>query len=90
MGAEEAMIELNKEQRQELDQPGPVQVRDPQTGRIYVLVPADVYERIGMLLEDDASWAEDSFRAALEVFARDGWDDPRMDVYDALDPRRQP
>jgi hypothetical protein len=81
------MIELSEQQRQELKQPGLARVLDPETGRTYVLVPAEIYDRLGSLLSDEA-WAEDSYRAALEVFARDGWDDPRMDVYDALDPRR--
>ena len=39
-------------------------------------------------LNEDEDWAAYAYRAALEVFARDGWDDPEMDVYDALDPRR--
>ena len=38
--------------------------------------------------EPDEDWADWAYRAALEVFARDGWDDPEMDAYDALDPRR--
>jgi hypothetical protein len=82
------MIELTEEQRRELEQPGPIRARDPQTHRIYVLVSAEVYERIRQLVED-GEWAEGTYRASMEVFARDGWDDPRMDVYDELDPRRQ-
>jgi hypothetical protein len=82
------MIELTDEQRQELEQPGPVCARDPQTNKRYVLVTAEVYERIKQLIEE-GDWAEDVYRASMEVFARDGWDDPRMDVYDELDPRRQ-
>lgn len=80
------MIDLTEEQRQELDRPGPIQARDPHTNETYVLVRSAVYERIKTLAEDD--WGEGAYRAAMEVFARDGWDDPRMDVYDQLDPRR--
>jgi hypothetical protein len=77
------MIELNPEQQQKLGSAEPIVA----TNTAYVLVRQDVYERIkGLLGEDD--WAEDAYRAAMEVFARDGWDDPRMDVYDELDPRR--
>lgn len=36
----------------------------------------------------DEDWAACAYRAALEVFARDGWDEPEMDAYDVLDPRR--
>jgi hypothetical protein len=81
------MIELTNEQRQHLSGPAP-KVRDPQTNLTYVLVPSDVYERLKGLLDED--WAETTFRASMEAFARDGWDDPRMDVYDELDPRKQP
>lgn len=81
------MIELTEQQRQELKNPEP-RVRDPGTGETYVLVKVEVYERLkGVLADDD--WLEDAYRAAMEVFAREGWDDPRMDVSDQLDPRRK-
>ena len=38
---------------------------------------------------DTSDWATDAYLAALEVLAHDGWDDPRMGVYDTLDPRKQ-
>jgi hypothetical protein len=85
---EKAMIDLTPEQRQELEKAGPARVRDPQTNAIYVLVLAERYERLQGLLAEDQDWAGDAYAAAMEVFARDGWDDPRMDVYDSLDPRR--
>jgi hypothetical protein len=78
------MIELTQEQRQELEAGEPVAV---QTNTRYVLVRKDVYERIKGLLGDEG-WTQDAYQAAMEAFARDGWDDPRMDVYDELDPRR--
>ncbi len=62
------MIELSEEQRRELDEPGPARARDPRTSQTYVLVRADVYERM---------------RAFLDGYTRRaGWDDPAMDVYD--------
>jgi len=86
------MIELTKEQHLGLMQSGPEPLRviDPATRAEYVLVPAAVYERLKTLLADDPDWVRDAYPAAMEVFARDGWDDPRMDIYDALDSRRQP
>jgi hypothetical protein len=64
------MIELNEEQRRELDSAEPARARDPQTNQIYVLVRADVYEQI---------------RAIIDGFTRRaGWDDPEMNVYDEL------
>ncbi|HZY85882.1 MAG TPA: hypothetical protein VFE78_13690 [Gemmataceae bacterium] len=62
------MIDLTEEQRQELDKPEPVRLRDPQTNEAYVLVRADVYERM---------------RAVIDGYTRRaGWDDPELDVYE--------
>jgi hypothetical protein len=79
------MIELTQEQRQELETGEPV----VSTNTAYVLLRKDVYDRIKLLLVDE-HWSRDAYQAAMEVFARDGWDDPRMDVYDELDPWRNP
>ncbi|HEY7315403.1 MAG TPA: hypothetical protein VH643_39100 [Gemmataceae bacterium] len=79
------MIELTHEQRQELESAEPI----VQTNTTYILVRKDLYERVKGLLGDE-DWARDAYQAAMEVFARDGWADPRMDVYDELDPRRTP
>ncbi len=83
------MIELTDEQRQELEKPGAPRVRDPKTNATYVLVRTEVYERLQTLLADDQDSVRDAYPAAMAVFAQDGWDDPRMDVYDSLDSRRQ-
>jgi hypothetical protein len=53
LGAEEVMIHLTEEQRRDLHQPGPVCVRDPRTNETYVLLRADVYERLKALLGED-------------------------------------
>ena len=86
------MIELTLQQHQTLATNGIEAVRaiDPVTKAEYVLVPAGVYERIKMLVSYEKDWPQDAYAMALAVFARDGWDDPRMDVYDALDPRKNP
>jgi len=77
------MIELTQEQRRQLEV-GEVFVS---TNTTYVLVRKDVYERIKSLVNDEG-WTQDAYQVAMDVFARDGWDDPRMDRYDELDPRR--
>ncbi len=84
------MIELTREQHQALVQNGgePVRVIDPEGGNKYVLLPVEVYDRIKSLLIREEDWAEDAYRASMEAFAPE-WNDPRMDAYDALDPRRQ-
>jgi hypothetical protein len=86
------MIELTAEQHQALVANGtePARAIDPATKAEYVLIRADLYDRIKNLLSDESGWLEGAFLASMEVFARDGWDDPRMDVYDAMDPRKNP
>ncbi|HWG43451.1 MAG TPA: hypothetical protein VN688_11750 [Gemmataceae bacterium] len=74
------MIELTQAQRHELGTAEPI----VPTNTMYVLVREDVYERLKRLLSDE-EWTPDAYQAAMKVFARDGWDDPRMDVYDELD-----
>jgi hypothetical protein len=62
------MIDLTDEQREELKQPGETRVRDPKTNETYVLVRADVFERMRAVLGSKA--------------LRAGWDDPVLDVYE--------
>lgn len=71
------------------NEPEPIRFIDPVTTAEYVLVRAEMYDRLKSLLSEDKAWVQDSYPIAMAVFARDGWDDPRMDMYDALDPRRQ-
>lgn len=40
------MIELTEQQRGELGGRQPVEVRDPRTNEVYVLIRKDVYERV--------------------------------------------
>ncbi len=47
------MIELTEQQRQELIATDAPQILDPGTGKTYVLVPTEVYERLKGLLEDE-------------------------------------
>lgn len=63
----------------------PARIVDPDTNTEYVLVRADVYERVRHLFDDPAA---DAFMAQIESAAAAGWDDPAMDVYNDLDPRR--
>jgi hypothetical protein len=68
------MIQLREDQLQALDAgEQPPVAVDPRTGQEYLLIRREVYEQV---------------RGILKPFNR-GWDDPRMDVYDELDPRRE-
>jgi hypothetical protein len=69
------MIELTAQQQQTLDAAEqPPQVLDPRTNTAYVLVRADVYERIASLL-GEAPQPRDAYPAVDRAFA-EGWDDP--------------
>ncbi|HJT35230.1 MAG TPA: hypothetical protein VJ783_24610 [Pirellulales bacterium] len=63
----------------------PVRMVDPDTNIEYVLLRADVYERVRHLFDDSEA---DAFLAQIESAAAAGWDDPALDVYNDLDPRR--
>ncbi len=66
----------------------PVNVVDPQTHAEYVVLRAEVYERVKSLLEADDLSAEDKLRLLAESGRRAGWDAPEMDDYDDYDAHR--
>ena len=76
------MIELTDEQRQELDTPGPVQVRDPVTKETYVLVRTRTYERLEAMLEGDTILA--TAEMVDRVMAEDDANDPHLAEYQRL------
>ena len=86
------MLELTEEQRQELRQANGREVRllDPEAGREYVILPAELFDRVKSLLYDDGDWTpEEQLRLLAESGKRAGWDDPEMDVYDSYDENRK-
>jgi hypothetical protein len=87
------MIELTREQRQAVAQQGetPPRALDPDTHTTYVLIHETVYDRLEALLGDDQGnhFTRDMYPHIMEVFGREGWEDPAMDIYNDLDPRRQ-
>lgn len=62
------MIDLTEEQQRELQESEPLKVRDPRTDETYVLVRADVYDRMRAIIDG--------------VTQRAGWDDPALDAYE--------
>ena len=86
------MTPLTPELRQAIEQAGdvPARVIDPETNTAYVLVRADVYERYKALFEEDVYDVREMYPLLPKVFGPAGWDDPEMDEYNDLDPRRQP
>ena len=87
------MIELTNEQSILLANETPPRLMDPATEVTYVLVREDTYNRVKGLLaseNEQEELLEDIYPHVMQVFGRDGWDDPAMDVYNELDPRRVP
>jgi hypothetical protein len=86
------MITLTPEQRRAVSQDGsPQRVIDPDTQATYVLVPEAVYNRARQLFaSDDEQFITELYPSVMETFGREGWDDPAMDIYNDLDPRKSP
>ena len=69
----------------------PLRLTDPETHAEYVLLHADMYDQLQGLLSNTPLLTPEERRAVLlQAGLRAGWDDPEMDVYNDLDPRRQP
>jgi hypothetical protein len=69
------MTTMTPEQQRAVAEAGdsPVELADPQTGIAYILVRADVFERMRKLLEDDGDRHEHQDWAKLARKARDEW-----------------
>jgi hypothetical protein len=79
---------LTEEQRRKLREGKgePITLIDPDTEQVYVLVRAEVYERLKRLVYDDSPPTDEEKRRQLaESGKRAGWDDPEMDIYDDYD-----
>ncbi len=80
------MIAMAPEIRQAIEEAGeqPVQITDPETNSVYIIVRAEVYHR--MREADDDFNIRDAYALMNQVAAREGWDDPSMDIYNEYQP----
>jgi hypothetical protein len=86
------MLTISKELQQAVraSHGRPVRLTDPETHAEYVLLQADMYDQLHGLLDHETSLTPDERRAVfIQAGVRAGWDDPEMDIYNDLDPRRQ-
>lgn len=76
------MIQLTKDQHDALASNGKnrIEMIDPITNARYVLVPADLYQRLHTPIDDDFD-VSDAYAAIDEAFA-EGWNHPKMADYD--------
>jgi hypothetical protein len=82
------ILHLTDEQRKAIaTQEGSPIFLDDQ-GQRYVLVPAEVYQRIQSLVDAAQFDIKDTYAAAEEVLGAAGWDDPALDAYNDYDAHR--
>ena len=88
------MIALSKEIQQAVRaaKENPVRLIDPETNVEYVVLPAETFEQMrnGVYYDDGPITEEERRYLLIQAGLRAGWDDPEMDIYNDLDPRRKP
>jgi len=67
----------------------PIRLTDPETHSEYVVVPANLYDQLQELFYEHTLTQDEKRSLMLQAGKRAVWDDPEMDVYNDLDPRRQ-
>ena len=69
------MTTITPEIRQAVEQAGdaPVRLEDPETRAVYVVLKADVYEQMRLLLENEEDRRDQQAWARLARKARDQW-----------------
>lgn len=84
------MIRLTEQQCQELsgENVTPPRALNPQTNAEFVLVRADLYEKIRALFEDVPITQDEETALLREAGLYAGWDDPELDVYNDMVPRQ--
>jgi hypothetical protein len=87
----EVSMTITSDLRQAIENVGHAELTDPQTNETYVLIRKEFFSRMQGLVGLDAGPLSIEEQRALLAHAgrRAGWDDPAMDVYNELDPRRQ-
>ena len=83
---------ITPELRRAIERAGdrPVEITDPETDIVYVLVRAEVFKQLHSLkgYGDGPLTIEEQKRLLGHAGEIAGWDDPALDVYNELNPRR--
>lgn len=80
-------IELNEQQQRAVDAEPAPRLVDPRSGTAYVLLRADIFERLQALLGDEIH-PSDAYPTIDRAFAKD-WNDPKMGDYDRYEKLRK-
>lgn len=86
------MITMPKELQQAVNQSQgqPIRISDPDTHDEYIVLRAEVFDRIeNFVYQDVPLTSEEKQNLLIQAGLRAGWDDPEMDIYNGLDPRKQ-
>jgi hypothetical protein len=85
-------IKLTDEQCQAIEKdPGlPVRVIDERTNTVYVILRADIFDRVRPLLDEGECNIRDAYPLMDAVARKEGWDDPEMDSYNLSSSREHP
>lgn len=68
-----------------------IELIDPQTNTVYVLLRAEIFERCrGVLEKGEGLDIRAAYPLMDAVASSSGWDDPAEELYDDLDPRQSP
>jgi|AP95_1055475.scaffolds.fasta_scaffold124973_2 hypothetical protein len=75
-------VELSPELSRELEGVGgkPLQVVDPLTQKVYVIVAGDLFDRLRALFDEDEFDIRETYGAQQAALAN-VWDDPELDAY---------
>jgi hypothetical protein len=87
------MAELTEELQREVQAAGdvPLRLTDPATNREYILLRAELFDRLkGLLCADGEFSVSETYPLMDDVLAKAGWADPEMDVYDDLTSPEKP
>lgn len=78
------MATITPELRQEMERSGdqPVRVEDPERNKSYVLISAEMYDRLRSLFDDSDYDPREAYPLVWKAM-KDDWEDPAMDVYDS-------
>ena len=85
------MITLTKELQQSVQNANEQLIRlvDPKTHLEYVVLPAEIFDKVQHVFYDaNPLTIEEQLALLVQVGLSVGWDDPKMDAYNELDPRK--
>ncbi len=82
--------ELQQAIRASQDQP--IRLVDPEENNVvYVILQAEIYDKMkqGLFYDDNPLTTEEQRNLLIKAGLRARWDDPEMDIYNDLDPRKK-